>query len=97
MGHRVAWLLHYKEEPTMHLDHINRVKHDNRIVNLRQATQSQNAANRGCKGIRKRNGRWHAQSKYKGKHIHIGVYDCPLIAHMAYRNKMRELHGVYAS
>jgi hypothetical protein len=98
LGHRVAWALHHNEDPgNAQLDHINRVKDDNRIQNLRVATTAQNAANRSCKGIRKRYGKWVAQSKHKGKHIHIGVYDCPLIAHMAYRKCMREIHGEYAS
>ena len=97
LGHRVAWTMYKNEDPgNTQIDHINRKKDDNRIQNLRLASASQNAANKVCKGIRKRWGRWHAQSKHMGKHIHIGVHDCPLIAHMAYRDCMREIHGEYS-
>lgn len=44
LQHRVAWKMHYKSEPPQIIDHINFDKHDNRIVNLREATKSQNIA-----------------------------------------------------
>ena len=44
-AHRLAWFYVYGEWPTM-IDHINRDKHDNRIVNLREATYSENSLNR---------------------------------------------------
>lgn len=43
-AHRVAWFLSYGMWPTM-LDHINRVKDDNRICNLRETTYMDNALN----------------------------------------------------
>jgi hypothetical protein len=47
LGHRVAWALHYGDDPyPMHIDHINRNRSDNRITNLRLVTPTQNAANR---------------------------------------------------
>ena len=44
-GHRLAWFLHYGEWPEGNIDHINRVKTDNRICNLRIATLSENQFN----------------------------------------------------
>jgi len=44
-GHRIAWFIHYGEwvpYPIFEIDHINGVKNDNRIVNLRKVTKSQN-------------------------------------------------------
>src|SRR5687768_770720 len=45
-AHRLAWLYVYGEWPAGDLDHINCVRDDNRIANLREATDSQNNANR---------------------------------------------------
>ena len=44
-AHRVAWLLFYGEEPDKHIDHINCIRDDNRIINLRLATDKQNLQN----------------------------------------------------
>ncbi len=56
-AHRLAWLYVYGNFPK-NLDHINGIRNDNRIENLRECSQSQNAANQ-C--IRKDN-----QLKIKG-------------------------------
>lgn len=44
-AHRIAWALYYGEWPKDQVDHINGVKTDNRICNLREATNSQNGKN----------------------------------------------------
>jgi hypothetical protein len=44
-AHRLIWKLVTGEWPKR-VDHINKVKHDNRWVNLREATGSENAFNR---------------------------------------------------
>lgn len=90
LAHRLAWLLYYKVWPTNNIDHINRVKSDNRITNLRDATQEQNMANRsinknntsGYPGVSyyKSTGKW--VSKYGGKHL--GYFNTPEEGHMAY-------------
>jgi len=46
-AHRVAWFLHTDEWPKNEIDHINRLAYDNRFVNLRDATVSENQMNRG--------------------------------------------------
>lgn len=59
LAHRVIWKLWYREDPPMEIDHINGVRHDNKIANLRQASSTQNSANTkahsdnstGAKGI----------------------------------------------
>lgn len=48
-AHRLAWAIHYGEWPKM-LDHVDRDRANNRIDNLRIATDSQNQANRGIYG-----------------------------------------------
>lgn len=44
-AHRVAWALHYGEWPTGDIDHINGRRDDNRIANLRQVSNAENARN----------------------------------------------------
>lgn len=58
-AHRLAWLYVYGKFPENDIDHINRIRHDNRICNLREATRSQNCMNKcvrsdsssGIKGV----------------------------------------------
>tara|TARA_R110000868_G_scaffold134284_4_gene346200 strand:+ start:204 stop:647 length:444 start_codon:yes stop_codon:yes gene_type:complete len=44
-AHRVIWLWVYGYFPT-EIDHINRVRNDNRLVNLREVTRAQNMLNK---------------------------------------------------
>lgn len=45
-AHRLAWLHFYGEWPVNEIDHINCVKDDNRIVNLRDVSNQANSQNR---------------------------------------------------
>ncbi|ABK00189.1 HNH endonuclease [Xanthomonas phage Xop411] len=83
--HRLAWLLHTGSWPIQQLDHINRVRDDNRIENLRECSNAENSQNRGkqsnnTSGVTgvswyKRSGKWQALIKLNGKHIHLGYFD----------------------
>src|SRR5688572_7616140 len=44
--HRLAWFYTYGRWPEGEIDHVNMLRDDNRLCNLREATQSQNAGNR---------------------------------------------------
>ena len=44
-AHRLAWFLHYGEFPKHNIDHINHIRTDNRIINLRDVTQAENNRN----------------------------------------------------
>ena len=94
-AHRLAWLYVHGEHPT-EIDHINRVKHDNRIVNLRSVTHAQNGQNQkrpknntsGHIGVdfHKRSNRWRARIKIDGKLTDIGYFDTKEAAALARAN-----------
>jgi len=102
-AHQLAWLYVYGEWPDRQIDHINGNRSDNRISNLRLATQSQNNANTrvlssmsGIKGVGMHNGRWRAQIRIDGKKVHLGYFDCPAVAHFAYQIAADNHFGEYA-
>lgn len=68
-GHRLAWLYVYGEWPTMKVDHINRVRHDNRISNLRQVSDRENVWNNGCTCFYEKNGTYTVRITANGKTI----------------------------
>lgn len=83
-AHRIAWLYTYGYMPENCIDHINRVKTDNRIKNLREATRVCNARNAGIfshnkGGVRgvhfiKSVKRWNAQIKVNGSSKSLGNF-----------------------
>jgi hypothetical protein len=83
--HRIAWLLIHGEWPKFEVDHINGVKTDNRLANLRVATRSANLRNAkrpvtnmsGVMGVNwhKASGKWVAQIKVHGKKQHLGLFE----------------------
>jgi len=76
------------------VDHINRIKTDNRLVNLRLVTCQQNHFNLGAKGYcwNKRARKWQAQIRINGKNKHLGYYDHEEDAHQAYLAEKAILH-----
>jgi hypothetical protein len=105
-AHRLAWLYVYGVWPQNEVDHINGDKFDNRIENLREATRSQNCANRpalatsksGVKGVcwdaRKR--RWIAQIRVDGVSRIIGHFESQSAAKAAYDAAAVDGFGEYA-
>ncbi len=101
--HQVAWLLVTGEWPASSIDHINRIKTDNRWDNLRLATQSQNNANRlplsksGLpKGVARIRDRFCGQGWKDGRRYYLGVYATPEEAHAAYVAFVSRGFGPYA-
>lgn len=81
LAHRVAWAIHYGEWPAKMLDHRDLDKMNNRIVNLREASGSQNAANTrhlgsstGLRGVFFFRNRYIVRMKIRGKQRHIGCF-----------------------
>jgi hypothetical protein len=95
LAHRLIWLIITGEWPIAEIDHINRVKSDNRWKNLRPATQVENARNRnkqidntsGFRGVFRavrKTVRWHAKIRINGTLIHLGAFGTPEEASAAY-------------
>jgi len=101
-AHNVAWLHYHGCHPRMLLDHKNGCRDDNRIENLREATISQNNANRRChnrygiKGVRLIRGSWVAVGKKDGIPHYFGSFKTPDEAHRAYAAGISKLHGEFA-
>ena len=50
LAHRLAWIHHHgKIDQSLVIDHINGIRNDNRIQNLRQVTHAKNMQNIGIK------------------------------------------------
>lgn len=102
LAHRLAWFYVHGRWPAEQIDHMNGIRLDNRLSNLREATQSQNNANRppvsGLKGVyfHKRAGRWAAQIKQDGEVTYLGLHDTPQQAHAAYCEAAERLFGEFA-
>lgn len=103
LAHRLAWFFHYGYWPEKQIDHINGIRTDNRIENLRHADYSLNAQNArasrrnsstGFLGVFPwgRGKRFLARICVDRKQIKIGVYDTPEEAHQAYLAAKRKLH-----
>lgn len=100
LAHRLAWFYVYREWPKGQIDHINGIKNDNRIKNLRDVSHSINGQNQ----TKHRNGhlvgttwckrdkKWRSYIYINGKRKHIGVFLSQQEAHMAYLLKARELN-----
>lgn len=101
--HRLAWLYVYGEFPKNDIDHINMVKDDNRIANLRDVSRAENKRNlkinsantSGFQGVTysKKDNRYIAQIIHNGKHIHLGTSTSPEIAFEYYRKFHNEHYG----
>ena len=103
LAHRLAWLHTYGCWPRKEIDHINRVRSDNRIANLREATRAENCANRKKRPTRYRlNGvflvgrRFGARVYVEGIPAYLGVYDTEIEAHAAYVAAVSMAFGAFA-
>lgn len=102
-AHRLAWLYVYGEWPAEQIDHINGTKTDNRISNLREATNSINGQNIRKPKANNRSGylgvHWNKKDKafravivVDKKLHHLGSFKDPETAHQAYLQAKRAMH-----
>lgn len=101
-AHRLAWLYVNGRWPDDQLDHINGVRDDNRISNLRDTNVAENGQNRkkasansvsGYLGVSPCDKKWRADIKLNRKHIYLGRFDTPELAYAAYLSAKREMHA----
>ena len=103
MAHRVLFCLAHGFYPP-HIDHINGVRYDNRISNLRAASHSINNRNMetrsdntsGVVGVSyyKRDGNWQANITLSGKTRHLGYFGTKEDA-IAARKAAEEKYGFH--
>ena len=104
-AHRVAWAIYYGEWPKDQVDHINGDRSDNRIVNLRNASNTENQWNSRARGgyskhkgvtWDKNRGLWMAKISVNGKCINLGRFPTEESAHAAYKKAHLQHAGIFA-
>ena len=95
--HRLAWLWVYGEWPSGQIDHINRNPKDNRIANLRVATDGENKQNSGPnkRGYTKHGLKYRAQIGTNRTKEYLGSFDTPEEAHAQYLEAKRKIHPFF--
>lgn len=102
-AHRLIWMLAYGEIPSDKMvDHENGIGDDNRLSNLRLASNQQNQQNRSCdkgrgyKGVYRKGGRWKAEITTSEGRKYLGLFKTPEHAAIAYDAAARRWHGDHA-
>lgn len=106
-AHRLAWLYMTGEWPSKEIDHINRIKTDNKWENLRVATDKDQQGNynirkdnkSGFRGVsfHKRDKVWQATLQTKSDQKFIGNFKTKEEARRAYDKAAREYFGEFYS
>lgn len=104
-AHRLAWMYMYGDFPANDIDHVNGVRTDNRIANLREATRGENMFNTvaspknkcGFKNVywHKQRSKWCASCKVRGKKYSLGLHDTAEAAYAAYVEFAKQMHGEF--
>lgn len=100
-AHQMAWFFVYGKKPIGIIDHINGIRNDNRIANLREVTTRENCSNRiqhrngklvGCY-FRKDTRKWAAEITINNKKKALGCFFTEQEAHQEYLKARKELVG----
>lgn len=83
-SHRVIWAMENNKWPIDEVDHIDGVRHHNKMENLREVSSQENSCNSsirsdntsGTVGVyfSKVSGKWQAYIKNNGKSVYLGIY-----------------------
>ena len=96
LGHHFAWYMTYGNVDFEMLDHINGIKIDNRICNLRISNKYENQWNRfdEIKGYTwsKKHKKWKSTIRYKGKSIFLDLYETEEEARQSYLLAKEKYH-----
>lgn len=95
--HRLIFIIEFGYSP-YEIDHLNGNKTDNRVSNLRNVSDRQNACNRGRhrKGklvgasVEKSRHKWRAQIEVEKKKIHLGYFGTEEQANAAYLSYVKD-------
>jgi len=103
--HRIIYELHYGNCPEF-IDHINGIKSDNRIQNLREATRSQNSYNQklnknnksGIKNVywNKNEKKWIVEISSKNKIVFHKLFNDLELAELVAIEARNKYHGKFA-
>ena len=102
--HHVVWAIVKGRWPVRQIDHRNSIEGDNRFENLRQATLSQQAANKGryssntsgYKGVYPVRNKWRVALQVNKKRKNLGYFDTPELGHAAYVAAAKKHFGEFA-
>ncbi len=96
--HRLIWVYHNGDIPEgLQIDHINGIRDDNKIDNLRLVTNQENAFNNHIvKGYswEKDRGKYRASIMLNNKKKTLGFFDNKDSARMAYLNAKKNFHQI---
>lgn len=101
--HRIVWMMFNDSYPEQ-IDHIDRDRLNNRIDNLRAATNMTNQHNAGirkdntsgCAGVTSKNGRWQVRIQVNGNRLHLGTFNSVDEAVAEYKRAKEIYHGQVA-
>ena len=101
--HRVVWKMIVLAEPRQTIDHIDGNPSNNRLNNLRSASDRQQKWNAklrldnrsGFRGVHPTGNRWLARIASNGEYRHLGCFATKAEASAAYETVARKLHGEF--
>lgn len=107
LAHRLAWFYTYGSWPIHRIDHIDGNRTNNKLSNLREATDSQNSQNmrkrktskskyKGC-SWRARTQVWEVYIRFEGKRIYLGAAKDEKTAALIYDEGAIKYFGEFAN